>query len=172
MELEFWQFPHDSPRDSQKNPADRAAHEPPRDRAWGARPPRAQPTTPSSLARTHGNLANFSCRHHARSSARGRVERQPGRLRSPNLALTSAAGCRRISIGVLVRPHLCSLPQERVSSSGTSGWVGGQSGQSRHGYFPRRGGRFPFSFRLRFASPRLHFNRAEAQRRRVGRRPG
>src|SRR5467141_2598492 len=42
---------HDSPGNSQKRPADRDSYEPHRGRiGWGARPPRAQPTTPSSLA--------------------------------------------------------------------------------------------------------------------------
>jgi tetratricopeptide (TPR) repeat protein len=49
----------------------------------GARPPRAQPTTPSSLARALDMLTNFSNQRRAQSSARGRAEPQPGRLRSP-----------------------------------------------------------------------------------------
>ena len=54
----------------------------------GARPPRAQPATPSSLATRGGGFTNFSRRWRTQSSTRGRVERQPGRLRSPSL------GCR------------------------------------------------------------------------------
>jgi len=35
------------------------------------------------LARARGNLANFSNQRRTRSSARGRADLQPGRLRSP-----------------------------------------------------------------------------------------
>jgi tetratricopeptide (TPR) repeat protein len=61
----------------------------PFDNFMGARPPRAQPTTPSSLAGAHAALTNFSSRHRAQSSARGRAEPQPGRLRSPFLLIAA-----------------------------------------------------------------------------------
>src|SRR5213082_2179167 len=59
-----FRVPHsyDSSRNSQKNPPDRNSHESHRDRiGWGARPPRAQPTTPSSLPSRRARANRFAC---------------------------------------------------------------------------------------------------------------
>ena len=72
---------------------------------WGARPPRAQPTTPPSSASVGVGAHQAEGSLHE-SSARGRAEQQPRRLRSPKFQLHSYGEGRRRE--TIVR-HLAAL---------------------------------------------------------------
>src|SRR6266513_5095623 len=129
-----FRVPHsyDPPRNSQKRPAERDSHEPHRGRiGWGARPPRAQPTTPSSLAWRRPRANRFACPP-AKCSARGRAEPQPRRLRSPPFRTPNSA----FRIPMIPREILKNVLQSEIRTNRIAAELAGE--RARLGRSQRR----------------------------------